>query len=89
MASAETHGSFFEKHPKGIYLITWAVAMSSGFVIYSWAPSPINENSARNMISTLVESEAAIIAVVITLSLVAVQLTASSYSPKASDSRSP
>jgi len=85
MSSTETRGSFLEKHPESIYLITGAVAITLSFVFYSRAPSPINENSARNMISTLVESEAAIIAVVITLSLVAVQLTASSYSPKVTE----
>jgi len=39
-------------------------------------------DSARYMLSALVQSEATIIAVVITLSLVAVQLAASSYSPR-------
>jgi len=41
-----------------------------------------DSDSARYMLSALVQSEAAIIAVVITLSLVAVQLAASSYSPR-------
>lgn len=39
-------------------------------------------NSARYMISALIQSEAAIFAIVITLSLVAVQQSASSYSPR-------
>lgn len=41
-----------------------------------------DSDSAQYMLSALVQSEAAIIAVVVTLSLVAVQLAASSYSPK-------
>jgi hypothetical protein len=39
-------------------------------------------DSARYLLSTLVQSEAAIIAIVVTLSLVAVQIAASSYSSK-------
>lgn len=42
----------------------------------------IDPDSARYMISALVQSEAAILAIVITLSLVAVQQTATSYSPR-------
>lgn len=41
-----------------------------------------NADSARYLLSTLIQSEAAILAIVITLSLVAVQQTASSYSPR-------
>ena len=40
----------------------------------------IDTDSARNMISALVQSEAAIMAIVVSLSLVAVQLAASVYS---------
>ncbi|MCW3132909.1 MAG: DUF2254 domain-containing protein [Methanophagales archaeon] len=39
-------------------------------------------NSARYMLSALVQSQAAIVAIVITLTLIAVQLTASAYSPR-------
>lgn len=39
-------------------------------------------DSARSLLSTLIQSEAAILAIVVTLSLVAVQQTASSYSPR-------
>jgi len=42
-------------------------------------------NSARYMLSALVQSQAAIVAIVITLTLIAVQLTASSYSPRVID----
>lgn len=39
-------------------------------------------NNIQSLIETIVQSQSAIIAIVITLSLVAVQLTASSYSPR-------
>jgi hypothetical protein len=39
-------------------------------------------DSARYMLSALVQSQAAIVAIVITLTLIAVQLTASAYSPR-------
>lgn len=42
-------------------------------------------DSARYMLSALIQSEAAIVAIVITLSLVAVQLTSSSYSVRVID----
>lgn len=41
--------------------------------------------SVRSILSTLIQSEAAIIAIIVTLSLVAVQLTASSYSTRVID----
>ncbi len=41
-----------------------------------------DDDSARYLLSTLVQSEAAILAIVITLSLIAVQLAASSYSSR-------
>ncbi|MFQ6119549.1 MAG: hypothetical protein ACE5KE_06660, partial [Methanosarcinales archaeon] len=45
-------------------------------------PSYCDLTNIRYMLSALIQSEAAIIAIVITLSLVAVQLTASSYSSR-------
>lgn len=44
-----------------------------------------SEDSDRYLISTLIQSEAAILAIIITLSLVAVQQTASSYSPRVTE----
>jgi hypothetical protein len=43
---------------------------------------PTDAKSARYMLSALVQSQAAIIAIIITLTLIAVQLTASAYSPR-------
>jgi len=45
----------------------------------------IADNSARYLLSALVQSLAAIIAIVVTMTLVAVQLTASAYSPRVID----
>lgn len=45
-------------------------------------PNHTDVNSARYLLSSLIQSEAAIIAIVITLTLVAVQLTASAYTPR-------
>jgi len=45
----------------------------------------IDDVSARYLLSALVQSLAAIIAIVVTLTLVAVQLTASAYSPRVID----
>lgn len=42
-------------------------------------------DSARYMLSALVQTQAAIVAIVITLTLIAVQLTASAYSPRVID----
>lgn len=44
-----------------------------------------NYDSARYMVSALIQSEAAILAIVITLTLVGVQQTSSSYSPRMAD----
>lgn len=41
-----------------------------------------NPNSARYLLSTLIQSQAAILAIVLTITLIAVQLAASSYSPR-------
>jgi hypothetical protein len=45
-------------------------------------PNHIDVDSARLLLSALIQSEATIIALVITLTLVAVQLTSSSYTPR-------
>ncbi|KAF5415507.1 MAG: hypothetical protein C5S48_05625 [Candidatus Methanogaster sp.] len=45
----------------------------------------IDDGSARYLLSALLQSQAAIIAIVVTMTLVAVQLTASAYSPRVID----
>lgn len=44
--------------------------------------SDTNVNSARYLLSSLIQAEAAIIAIVISLTLVAMQMVATSYSPR-------
>lgn len=71
------------------YIIVGSVAVfSSRFVLSNIGllnNSNLNSTSTRYMLSALIQSEAAIVAIVITLSLVAVQQTASSYSPRVID----
>lgn len=61
-----------------LYFICYLIRLNFGF-------STINCESARSALSSLVQGEAAILAIVISLSLVAVQQTASSYSPRVVD----
>ena len=61
------------------FIIIWNI------VNISFNSFEINDTSARYLLSALVQSLAAIIAIVITLTLVAVQLTASAYSPRVID----
>jgi len=61
------------------YIIVW-----NGTNIY-FDTLEIDDNSARYLLSALVQGQAAIIAIVVTMTLVAVQLTASAYSPRVID----
>jgi hypothetical protein len=71
------------ERPWIIYLVLFASVMWVSYCIFSWCNLfHTDPESARYMLSALVQSEAAIIAIVITLSLVAVQLTVSSYPRK-------
>jgi len=53
--------------------------------LYNIKHFEIDDNSARYLLSALLQSQAAIIAIVITMTLVAVQFTASAYSPRVID----
>jgi len=55
----------------------WIASLCNYFIIYH-----TDVDSARYMLSAIVQSQAAIVAIVITLTLIAVQLTASAYSPR-------
>ena len=86
----ETHRSKFRL--EDLNKITWGIfLLVIGFLLVYcvsalWCSPPYTDvDSARYMLSALVQSEAAIVAIVITLSLVAVQLTASSYSPRVTE----
>lgn len=63
----------------GVYglFILIAIILASIFT-----PVSTDVNSARYLLSSIIQSEAAIIAIVITLTLVAVQLTSSTYGPR-------
>lgn len=52
---------------------------------YNFLHTEMNPDNARYMLSALVQSLAAVIAIVVTLSLVAIQLSAQSYSPRVID----
>jgi len=73
-------------YPSLIYLYIFLATMLVSTLIF-WLLGLFHTNieTAHYLLSALVQSEAAIIAIVITLSLVAVQLTASSYSPRVID----
>jgi len=75
-----------EKYPSLAYLyLLIATFMISYFGFRFLHLFRTDIDTARYLLSAPVQSEAAIIAIVITLSLVAVQLTASSYSPRVID----
>ena len=69
------------------FSIFWAVIIAALLVIYF---SPCNlfggsADSARYLLSALAQSQAAIVAIVVTLTLVAVQLASQTYSPRVMD----
>ena len=80
-------GKFISNHPwvfwtsfYGSFIIA---AFLCAFIFAAYLnPNHTNEESARLLLSALIQSEATIIALVITLTLIAVQLTASSYTPR-------
>ena len=62
----------------GVLLLIWALCLFYGSF-------HIDRDSARYLLSALVQSQAAIVAIVVTLTLVAIQLVVSSYSLRAID----
>lgn len=67
------------------YVYTTIILISVAAIFTFIGIVPSHTESALYLISTLIQSEAAILAIVITLSLVAVQETASRYSPRVTD----
>lgn len=59
--------------------------LSAFFPDYSFLHTGMNPDNARYMLSALVQSLAAVVAIVVTLSLVAIQLSAQSYSSRVID----
>jgi hypothetical protein len=78
---------FISNHPRAFwtsyYFSFILVAFLCAFVFVQYLnPNHTDVDSARLLLSALIQSEATIIALVITLTLVAVQLTSSSYTPR-------
>lgn len=65
-----------------LFLITLVI---SNHLFLVFGPSSYSMESARYMVSALIQSEAAIMAIIVTLSLVAVELASSSYSVRMID----
>lgn len=74
----------FETIQKYLFLLA-SIIIIFHFIFYNLGLLHSDPESARSMLSTLVQSEAAIFAIVITLSLVAVQFAASTYSARVVD----
>jgi hypothetical protein len=66
----------------GIIAIISFILFIIGYSSFPFWLKLTNSNSAISMVSSLIQSEAAVLGIVVTLSLVAVQLTASSYSTR-------
>ncbi len=64
------------------YGFLFIIFIMFAFLVFIFNLIPSNANSARYMISAFIQSEAAILAIVITLSLFVVQQSSSSYSPR-------
>jgi hypothetical protein len=80
-------GKFISNHPWVFWTLFYCsfiiAAFLCAFIFAAYLnPNHTNEESARLLLSALIQSEATIIALVITLTLIAVQLTASSYTPR-------
>jgi len=83
----ERGGKFISNHPWVFWISFYGsfiiAAFLCAFVFATYLnPNHTNVDSARLLLSALIQSEATIIALVITLTLVAVQLTAASYTPR-------
>lgn len=65
---------------KSFALIIIFLILGSNTIFYYFYVASTEVNSARYFLSALIQSEAAILAIIITMSLVSVQLAASSYS---------
>ena len=80
-------GKFISNHPwvfwTSFYCSFIIAAFLCAFVFSTYLnPNHTDVESARLLLSALIQSEATIIALVITLTLIAVQLTSSSYTPR-------
>jgi hypothetical protein len=77
---------YFDAPRLFFYLFTVVILSLLGLFKYTYSyPFQIENESAMYFLSALVQSQAAILAIVITLTLIAVQLTSSHYSPRVID----
>lgn len=68
-----------------LYFLPYILKLFPDFILSILGYQETNADSALYMLSALIQSEAAIIAIVVTLSMVAIQHSASIYSPKLID----
>ncbi len=69
-----------------IYLVLLAVSFILFIIFYPYFPAWLKQTNINNtlyLLSSFIQGEAAVLAIVVTLSIVAIQLTASSYSTRA------
>jgi len=76
------HGKLWTKRFIEYIILILLVAFVVGCLFARFDLYHTDPDSARYMLSALVQTQAAIVAIVVTLTLVAVQLTASAYSPR-------
>jgi hypothetical protein len=81
--------TYESKHPWAFWIVYYCIFLlfvgifSFGYAELNIALHPTEVNSARYLLSTLIQSQSSLIAIVITLTLVAVQITVSTYSSRA------
>ncbi|KYC44841.1 MAG: hypothetical protein APG12_01543 [Candidatus Methanofastidiosum methylothiophilum] len=69
-----------------IYIVLLVVSFSLFIMFYPYFPVWLKQTNINNtlyLLSSFIQGEAAVLAIVVTLSIVAIQLTASSYSTRA------
>jgi uncharacterized membrane protein len=68
------------------YFVLFVIIVISGKAIISWYNVvPTDIDSAKYFLSSMVQAQAAIVSLVITLTLIAIQMAGSSYSPRVVD----
>ncbi len=68
------------------YIVLFGIVVIPGMLLINWySLSPLNIDNARYLLSAMVQAQAAIISLVITLTLIAIQIAASSYTSRVID----
>ncbi len=75
------------RNPRGARIFEYIFLFNLVLLVVTYVfahldPFHTEPTSARYMLSALIQSQAAIVAIVVSLTLIAVQLTASAYSPR-------